>query len=213
MEIAGQPLPLQQLSTVWHIGSFEPADKGCRGSSLEGTGLSVSVDPEAWQAIARLGGLPWWRLSRRNGAFLDFHALDKAQRDALMAWGLEAGWLQMQPQWELSYYDSEVDDTRMCTFDTEQAAADELEELSQHDETAKVDAVHRGCPTELMTARLGFKTSPFNALDIAATFWVEDHTALDGVWWEDLLEPHNLSAPRGVIVCRALPGWRRQKSA
>lgn len=213
MEFAGQPLPLQRLATVWHIGSFDAADKGCHGASLEGTGLSVSVDPDAWEAIAKLGGYPWWKLHRKEGAFVDFHALGPEHLDAITQWGLARGWLCMQPQWELSYYDDELDDRRLMTFDTAEEAQAELEEYAVYDESAKVEAVVRPCPTEQMHQRLGFKSSVFGALDIVATFWVEDETQLDGVWWWDLLDPQSLSAPRGVIVRRALGGWTHRKAA
>lgn len=39
-----------------HVGSLRAADKGCRGDSYEGHGLSVSECPAAWVEIASLGG-------------------------------------------------------------------------------------------------------------------------------------------------------------
>lgn len=39
-------LPLLELDSVFHIGTLDPVDKGARGSSLEGHGLSVSLCPE-----------------------------------------------------------------------------------------------------------------------------------------------------------------------
>lgn len=69
-----------------HIGSLNPGDK--RGFSHEWQGLSVSLHPDAWEQIARLAG-PRWELSVPGNRFVDFHALDDAARDRIVAWGVE----------------------------------------------------------------------------------------------------------------------------
>lgn len=49
-------LPILDLDSVVHIGSFGPSDKDSRGSSYEGHGLSVSRDPDEWEALSKFGG-------------------------------------------------------------------------------------------------------------------------------------------------------------
>lgn len=204
MEFAGQRLALQHLDQVWHIGSLNPADRGCHGHSFEGTGLSISVNPDAWEQIAKLGGLLWWELKRPHGAFLDYLALTEQQLAELTLWGVREGWLVMRQQWELSWLDSEDNERRMCYFDSLEKAQYERDE---EDDTVSLKEVVRPCPTKAMDDRLGFKADVGSALDLAATFWVEDMTSLDGVWWAEYLRPSSLSAPRGVIVRRALDRW------
>ena len=42
-------LPLASFDTVYHIGTLDPADKGSRGSSLEGHGLSFAASRSSWK--------------------------------------------------------------------------------------------------------------------------------------------------------------------
>lgn len=201
-------VPTRKFAQLWHVGTMQVADKGCDGASYEGTGLSISTHPQDWGRIARLGNQTW-SLRRRPNQFLNFHKLSKAQRAALQAWGISKGYLTLEKRWEMRYFDSDMDEECFSIFETEAQAQAEVPDWLDEDEDppAKVSEVLMACPTAAMTARLQFKTDCSNALDITATFWVEDETELDGVWWNDRLAPESLSAPRGVIVCRALPLW------
>lgn len=199
-------LPLYYVEDVWHVGSFNPADKNMHGSSQEGTGLSVSECPEDWCDIVRLGGYPTWQLTRPGAAFLDYHELTQAQRAALVAWGIQKGYAEMREMFQLSYYDSEDENTRFQLLETRDEA--ELEGAEMED--AVIAPVTVPFPTDAMIARLKFNASPIEVLDFLATFYIEDETTLDGVWWHDTYDPAALSAPRGVILLRALPTWHRQ---
>ena len=103
-------LPIIELLTVHHIGSFDPRDKGGRGESYEGVGLSVSLHPDAWMAIARLGGLPEWSLTAPDGGgrFLDVHALTVPQRGEIESWAQATDLTRNEPRWEVSWVDAEV---------------------------------------------------------------------------------------------------------
>ena len=85
------PAPLAALGLVTHVGTFDPADKGRGGESYEGTGLSVSVHPEDWEAIARLGGCPWWEADLSDRRLLDGNAALANRESAWAAWGQGAG--------------------------------------------------------------------------------------------------------------------------
>jgi hypothetical protein len=70
--------PVRWISRVAHIGTLDPAAKGA--FSWEAHGLSVSLHPEEWEAIARLGGRPWHLLERTGGVFLDYWSLGEKHR-------------------------------------------------------------------------------------------------------------------------------------
>ena len=46
--------PLVAFDSVFHIGTLDPADKGNRGSSLEGHGLSFAASEELVEIWERL---------------------------------------------------------------------------------------------------------------------------------------------------------------
>ncbi len=101
-------LPVVHISSVFHIGSLDPADKG--DQSYEGHGLSVSRDPFEWERIAKLGGQTWWRLDCDTGAFCDFHAINKRLRRLIRAWGVEQELVTEGVMWEYSWLDEELFD-------------------------------------------------------------------------------------------------------
>lgn len=202
-------LPLYQPDKVWHVGSFNPADKNMHGSSQEGTGLSVSECPEDWAGIVGLGGYPTWELERADARFLDYHAMSDAQRAALLAWGIDRGYAQLREMFKMSYFDSEYEEERYQLLDTREDA--ELEGCEYDD--AVIEAVTVPYPTAAMHERLKFRAEPLSVQDFLATFYVEDATALDGVWWHDTHEPEALSAPRGVIVACQLLAWTKVQSS
>lgn len=205
--LGGRAAPTKRFTRLWHVGSLQIADKGMQGPSQEGSGLSVSIHPEDWTSIARLGGYPTWDVRRKLNHFLHFHKLTKAQRKALQDWGIAKGYLVLKSQWELRYYDSELDDECSCLFDTKAEARAETPDWLEESEPAKITEVMRPCPTPAMAERLQMNLRFCDAMDMTATFWVEDETQMDGVWWNDVYAPETLSAPRGVIVRRALPLW------
>jgi hypothetical protein len=205
-------LPLRRLNRVFHVGTLDPTHKGVRGASQEGNGLSISLHPEEWTQIAKLGGGDTFKLSRKPGLFLDFHKLSKARREQLTQWGLTQGWCEMQPRWKLVWVDSETEEPVHMLLDTEVSARSEQEFRQEEDESASVEPVQVPVLTPTALERLGFKVDALSTLDMLATFYVEDCTEFDGVWWNDMLDPYALSAPRGVIVRSRLPQWTIERA-
>lgn len=67
------PYPLISFTKLYHVGTLNPENKG--SDSHEGSGLSVSVHPNEWTRIAKLGGGDLYSLSKSGNQFLDFHRM------------------------------------------------------------------------------------------------------------------------------------------
>ena len=219
---ASKPIVWPTIShdEVFHIGSFDPTLKGQthNRTSLEGNGLSVSVEPEAWRDIARLGGEPTWGLRSPEAAlFLDVHRLRRKHWTAVTTWAAEQGLVAPTEVIEVSWFDDEADQRRMMEFDGEDpkeraAAQAEFEYFDGGDPQQRSFASFKATPA--MTARIGFEVAIALVKDLALTLYIEDvlfdSQAVHGAWWEDELNVFALSAPRGVIHARALARWDRE---
>lgn len=105
--------PTKELSKVYHVGTLDPAMVGRGGAkhgiSLEGHHLSISLHPEAWRRIARLGDAPCWELERKGAQLLD---MTTAQQNAALvekaiSWG-KAGLLVKEASiWRAHKWDAE----------------------------------------------------------------------------------------------------------
>lgn len=192
--------PVVAFEELFHVGSLNPADK--RKDSQEGGGLSVSVHPEEWTYIAKLGGLDTHRLvpDRRSSRFLDVHAMQEDQKSQALSWLIDNGYLRVETLWK-SIQPDEQGEASWTLHKTEQEALDEL-----LDEDGYVEAWDTPVATGKAEGRCGFRIDPMLAFDIALTFVAED-AGFDGVWWNDELDVYALSAPRGVINLTSLPQW------
>lgn len=197
--LAGKPAPECSPHGLTHVGTLNPDDK--QSWSLEGQGLSVSQHPEDWADIARLGG-PTWRIGGPEPRFLDAHRLDEEQRSAITDWAVNAGYVEVKPAWKVTSYDDEWEQERFGIFLDPLEAADEAEE-NEGDVTETTSVVATATFPDLTV-----KPGTADVDDILATVWVNEvATDFDGVWWEDDYAPELLSAPRGVIVPRAVEAW------
>lgn len=206
--LPAQPLahvPCVQLKRVVHIGSMDAADKGLHGDSLEGSGLSFSKHPEAWQRIARLGGWPWWEARLDGWSIVDGHALIAEQGPALIAWGVAHGWVTPITAYELRWYDDEMEDEVMTLL----GSLEEAQAEQDGNDAATITPVQAWAPTaRLLTAmRHAPHLEGKPALQVEqdlATVWAEAN-GHRGIWWSDRLDPDAWSAPRGVIFAAFVP--------
>lgn len=185
------------------------ADKG--NQSFEGHGLSVSEHPDAWTAIAGLGGLPRWALERSGSgepAFLDWHRADVRLRDKFLAWGCAQGLCEPCRSWVMSYTDCDTEDEREMHFDDEGSAHVEADQRLE--EKVRADVVERPgwrlAPSAL-AALSRDEADLCETQELVAILWAERCTDLDGVYWGDRLDPAALSAPRAVIFPSRLDRW------
>jgi hypothetical protein len=206
MTILVNHLPLVCYPEVFHVGSLNAQDKGRAGNSYEGNGLSVSLYPEEWAQIARLGNQTF-QLTKPTASFLDVLELSADWRQAFEAQTLADGWLTPAQRWRIEWFDSEADESVHMLLKDEEAAHAELAYIGESEKTGDCRPVQVPIATAQLTARIGFAPDDLDAVALALTCWVEDHTRLDGLWWHERLDVGQLSAPRGVINLRSLPSW------
>lgn len=195
--------PLVSMDTVTHIGTLNAGDKGIRGDSYEGTGLSFSIHPEEWEQIARLGGQPWWETDLSGEPLLDGHAFLDQHAEALAAWGEAEGWLARGQMFEARWFDDELEQEVALRVPTREEALAEVEDRVDDPETAVtlVDPCWLATPKlDVAMGRTPREQPEGDAqvLQDVATVWARAQ-GLTGVWWEDELDEWAYSAPRGVV--------------
>ena len=201
---------LISISTVTHIGTLNPSDKGVRGPSHEGLGVSFSMHPQAWESIARLGGNPWWEGNISSCKILDGYSFIDCNKEDLILWGEEEGMVQKVVAYLASWYDDEMESQMEAMFQSYQEALDEVgdlmdEESQVGDSIQKIEAL---APTSDLVTAMAAPLSDIgkpslSALSDLATLWAQ-RSGLDGIWWEDRLDPISYSAPRGVIFPKSV---------
>lgn len=214
--------PVVDLPELFHVGTFDETHKGVthNTTSLEGNGLSVSLHPEAWREIARLGQDPVWKLTTSHAAFIDALSLEPEHWKAVTAWAETHGLAQKTEVVRVSWYDDEDDDRRYFEFDMAKpdAMTRAQNEASEYEDCdVRIERFPSWSSTQQLNERIGFDVESSLVRDMILTLYVEDvlhpHANLQGVWWDEKLDPGMLSAPRGVIHTRALGTWQRQLNA
>lgn len=196
--------PIINVKNVYHIGTMNHQDK--TKNSLEGAGLSISNEPEAWCKIARLGGHDTFELIKSNNQFLNIHELSDAQRTVILNYGVENGLISPAKLFEVSYFDDEMDDTVFSIYESYQEAQIEAEELD-----IEPVAIDGHIATETLKHLVNGDAHPLLVFDLLCTIYAVDVLNIDGVWWNDILDVFCYSAPRGVISTTKLPSWQINK--
>lgn len=197
-------LPVIRLDRVMHVGDLDASAK--RADSYEGSGLSVSLHPDEWRAIARgfVSGSTWL-LEKPGGNFVNAHALTDADRSLILDWACAQELCLAADVFELRLYDDELDATTTQTFATRREAEDE-----NVDENADAIVLVPGFASTPRLDSMARQSRPAlgaaNVLDLVLPILAEQ-IGLDGVWWDDDLDVAQLSAPRGVISTTRLSEW------
>lgn len=198
MFLNNEPVPTKQFPYLIHVGTLNFSNK--KFDSYEGQGLSVSLNPNEWQKIARLSGQQWLLKKSENNTFLDYHALKPEQHKALQQWGVQKGYVTETQKFVVSWYDDEYDDTMTMICDSKEEAEEEHED-GEVKEIITLTATENFPDTTV-------KNGDIDVEEKLATIWVtEEATEYDGVWWEEKLDVSRLSAPRGVIVPHKIKAW------
>lgn len=224
-------IPVIRLSKVFHVGTLNPVNLGANSgnSSQEGACLSVSLCPNAWSAIAKLGGQAH-ELRKEDGSFLDVTALlgDESAKAELVTWGIGQGYVRLRKLWRSWSHDSEADEWRYMLCKTR---SDALEEARGHDDeeypsVEDVPAPEGRKGVEPITVPVGtpklrkltgyglrLDDDASDALAVAfamAAVPAQAEIELDGVWWCEHYDPSVLSAPRGGIFPDRVKFWGAQ---
>lgn len=183
---------------LYHVGTLNKNQK--RSNSHEGSGLSVSTEPEAWVEISELTNGNLYELTKENNSFLDFYSLNDEQLGEMADWGIQNGYIKKTTLYRVSYYDGDFDQEMYFDLTDYQEAkmemsGDEPEEVIGYIATNKLNRKGKGKYDSIMV------------LDILSTVYAEKMLDIDGVWWKDTLDIARLSAPRGVINNQKLKGW------
>ena len=208
--------PLVSKGKVFHVGSMEISQKGAFfGSSLEGNGLSVSQCPDEWRQIARLGNSPQWTLSNKEGKFIDALEMSTIQWNIVMAWSAHKGLVVEAEIWKLttSGSDEDGDFERYSLYDPQNPidVKNVESEMEDKDNCVVLGKLQGFKATQNLNERVNFDVDLCLVKDMALTVYVEDvlfpKLGVQGVWWDETMNPDSFSAPRGVIHLSALPQW------
>lgn len=207
-QLTESSLPLVKHQELYHTGTM---DKGKKNKhSHEGTGLSVTVKHavQSWIRLARASG-DTWQLTKQDGSFVDAHAISDNQHKMITGWAINQGYAEQQSLYIVSYFDDEMDDTMIMTFDNYEEAQEEAAGFDMDDDEieTKSDGI---IATVKLEQRIGNKVEPTMLPDILLTIYTEDTTNFDGVWWEDDHDVSRYSAPRGVIFNSKVPSWHKE---
>jgi hypothetical protein len=115
---------------------------------------------------------------------------------------------------EVSWYDEEADEVMVVSFHDEQRAIAEYEDVEELEDAALREATVWRPSAWLRKSwkdEFGGELPEQLVEDFAIVEAAERTTDLDGAWWDDDLDVHRLTAPRGVIFQSALDQWEARK--
>lgn len=203
------PVPLIEIEKVSHVGTFDLKHKTVH-ASLEAFCLSVSLHPEDWKSIARIGGVPTWDLARDDSKWLDVSSLSDAQTAAIEKWGVDAGCAKPAMIYLAHYLDSETESPLFFQMDSLEAAEYEIEDL----ENGYVTCVEGLKLTDQGMQALERWQDCKNATDGLYILWADQvlsraHQSVVGLWWDETYAPLALSCPRGGILPSKIDEFER----
>ena len=206
-------LPTSTHDQVWHVGWFDGRQ---RSWSAEGRLLSVSEHPDEWTEIAKLGGAPKWELrpvgergDPRPSRFITVTEIGPQQAERIYRWGQACGLVDAATIWTATWFDDEWEDLMVVQATSRQELEDEL---------CGIDAEITHQDGWVATARLGEQVGRDGKLLRGEEIDPLDHLCAllaeagghDGLWWDEMLDPDRLSAPRGGIGAWAWVRWSAQ---
>ena len=207
-------LPVLHKERVWHVGTPRKARRRVT-SSQEGTLLSVSEHPRAWTKIARLGGASTAMLVRKDGkdgVFVDRLALTaQAERKILAGSGLVTK-IKVYVLREETSDESGDDVVYERVFASREEAEAEADPDALEDGYARIFERAGWAATPELRRRWEAVFSGSLDTSFAGEFAlmeaIEALGIYDGMWWDEVLDPWALSAPRGGIFQSRLSEWK-----
>lgn len=205
-----KPFATIELNHLFHVGEIDPNDSAITSrSSYEAFCLSVSMHPEEWSRIARLGGRTTWKLERDQSKFVDVHAFDSEQIDQVRDWAVMNEIALEQSLWK-AWITNENGEWCYLICESKQEAIHETEDADI--EIGNGPALDGTCVEEFfdlvltekgmaMLERWGDPKSGYEGALILFCRQILAPSDRDivGIWWKDDYDPENLSCPRGGI--------------
>lgn len=205
MSHISKEFPTISIDEIWHVGTLNPSDK--QEDSHEGAGLSITNYPDEWCQITCLSG-ELHACSKPHALFLNFHSLSDEQTEQIYQWGCEMGYIEPATLYRVGWYHG---DFEMDVYSDFLSREEALEEADGDEESLEEIQGYISLP--VMQERVRGQAGPTLLFGLLTTLYVEEVlTELEGVWWEDDLEPSILSAPRGVIVPSKIQEWTFTKA-
>lgn len=197
-------LPIITARKLWHWGSLEKGRKFERGVSYEGNLFSMSACPQAWCSIGRFGASKLYS-TRNSLKLLDLHTILDAKRGAgreikevVTQWALDNKLIEKRELFYFSCFDDELDREISFTYPSLEDLLLEHDEYDQDDTAISSNIEYIG--TGLLVQRHGFRNGDIVGLEFAVIEWVRANVPdVHGVYWDDILDPSGLSAPRAGI--------------
>lgn len=181
---------------MWHVGDLDVSKKYSHGTSMEGNLFSMSACPDAWQTIAKLGGNPLHKTGRpvvmldmREVLYGDSKAA-KAVRSLALKQAEARGYIEKRTVYEVCWDDDELDTRCSMLLRT----MEEAEEEVRDEPPAPKEYI---CTTPLLNMIHGWPEHELrDGLEFAVVEWARGISVLDGVYWDEELDPSRYTAPR-----------------
>lgn len=220
--------PIVYMPSVVRVGRPIPPVMHAGRASHEGKCLSVSECPDNWVRIAKLGGMPWFEMTREGGRFLDFHSMYPGP---LRRWALRDGLAEVVRAYEVR---DQLGSTELRCFDLVFRDSDDPlnvddgdgdgdvavslyeseDDAERHADECGADVVRRRLvvPTYAACDLAGYRDDSRLMFrdDVLAVILAERY-GLDGVWWDDVDDVDGLSSPRGGILPDKVAEWKHRR--
>lgn len=211
----------KKVKTLYHIGYMDVSNKSM--SFDDGNGLSVSICPDKWLKIREFDSKIIWKLTKDDVELLNYYSLTKNDFDLATSWGVTEGYLEYCEMYRVTNIsnNSEIEDTPLIfiSFKDAQKYAklklihDTYEEYLKYenDETYYIEKINGYLPTKKLKTFSMVNVDMYNCIKINMLFFLEKNTKLDGVYWDDMLDENNKTAPRGVIFNSRIESFNKKQ--
>lgn len=192
--------PRWEGDELYHVGTMDIKQKGkFHSHSLEGAGLSITTEPDAWRKITVLQG-SLWLLQKQNNHFINRHDINDQQEKAIINWGIENGYVKPAQIFRVTSWGEEGEEY-YSHYPTEKEA-----QVEAGDDDFPIEKIDDIKGTQKLAQMTG-NPDAMQPFDLLLTVFAQSSN-YDGVWWEDELDVYAYSAPRGVIAPNKLNTWK-----
>jgi hypothetical protein len=199
LETALEGTKRKSFELLVHVGFLNNSSQ--INGDMEGPFLSTSEYPDEWTQIAKLGGCPRWTIEGKIPT-VDFH---KSHLKNATNWALNRNLVKKETWWKAPHWD-EDGETRFFLCQSKKEAQ------------AQTETPRKVTPCEVLVAENRLKDfwnqrkktkpngqNPWHTKSMILTLIIELAAQKGwnkfpmGIFWNELLDPPNLSAPRASL--------------